>query len=327
LLLRDILREDPQVMAAAQTIAAAGPDVLLLTGFDFDHEGRALAALTAMLAGMGAEYPHLFARRPNSGMATGLDMDGDGRRRGARDAQGYGRFAGQGGMAVLSKFPIRADQARDFSGFLWRDLPGADLPEIDGAPFPSVAAMAAQRLSSVAHWVVPVDVPGGATLPLLAFSATPPVFDGFEDGNGRRNHDEAAFWLRHLAGDLAALGPDLGPPMGPVVLLGKINIDPALGEGRRDALSALLHHPRLRDPRPRGADGRDVTVDWPGDTDEDRAAGRQGPGDMRVSYVLPDRALRVIDAGVFWPAPGQPLAETVARASAHRLVWVDVALP
>lgn len=328
LLLRDIERGgDAQVAAVARVIAAAGPDVLLLTGIDHDHDLRALTALAGVLAGLGADYSHKFALRPNSGMATGLDMDGDGRRGDARDAQGYGRFAGHGGMAILSKLPILTDRVQDFSAFLWRDLPGADIPVVDGAPFPSEAALAVQRLSSVAHWRVPIAVPDGTALTLLAYSATPPVFDGPEDRNGRRNHDETAFWLRYLAGDLAALGPGYTPPEGPVVVLGKANIDPERGEGRRAALHALMAHPRLADPVPLGADGRAVTVDWPGDTAADAAGGGTGPGDLRVSYVLPDRALRVTGAGVFWPAPGQPLADIVAAASVHRLVWVDLALP
>lgn len=327
LLLRDIERGDAQVAAVVRVIAAVRPDVLLLTGIDFDHELRALTALARVLAGQGAVYPYRFALRPNSGMATGLDMDGDGRSGEARDAQGYGRFAGHGGMAVLSTLPILADRARDFSGFLWRDLPGADL----GAPGEDAvltgAARSVQRLASVGFWSVPVRAADGSVLTLLAYSATPPVFDGPEDRNGRRNHDETAFWLRYLAGDLVARGPDFAPPGGPVVVLGKANVDPVRGEGRRAALAALLAHPRLADPAPLGADGRMATVDWPGDTAADVAAGKTGPGDLRVSYVLPDRRLGVTGAGVFWPAPGQPLADAVAAASAHRLVWVDLALP
>ncbi|RME14969.1 MAG: endonuclease/exonuclease/phosphatase family protein, partial [Alphaproteobacteria bacterium] len=44
----------------------------------------------------------------------------------------------------------------------------------------------------------------------------------------------------------------------------------------------------------------------------------------RVDYVLPDAGLVVTGSGVVWPAPDDPFAETVARASRHRLVWVDV---
>lgn len=333
LLVRDIERgEDPRIAAVARVIAAAAPDILLLTGIDYDFEQRALAALAGVLSGLGADYAHRFALRPNAGMATGIDMDGDGRRGDARDAQGYGRFAGQGGMAILSKRPIVTGAARDFSGFLWRDLSGADLGPPGGAPVLPEAVLAVQRLASVGFWAVPVAAGSGEVITLLAYSATPPVFDGPDDRNGRRNHDETAFWLRFLDG---GLGSGLPPPSGPVVVLGKVNVDPGRGEGRRGALAALLAHPRLTDPVPAGADGRPATVDWPGDGEAGgEAAGGEaargadtGPGDLRVSYILPDRRLRVTGAGVFWPAPGQPLADVVAAASPHRLVWVDVELP
>ncbi len=319
LLLSDILSGDDQVAAVVSVIASAAPDVLVLNGFDHDLEGHALSALAAALEAAGAVYPHLFAARPNAGLATTLDLDGNGRFGEARDAQGYGAFTGQGGMAILSRYPL--GEVRDFSAFLWADLPGALLPSVDGAPFPSARAQAAQRLSSVAHWDVPVTTPQG-TLHLLAFSATTPVFDGPEDLNGRRNHDEIIFWLRLLDGALP-----VSPPARPVVVIGNANLDPVDGEGRHEAIVALLDDPRLADPAPASEGGRLAanpeqqgnpaldTVDW---TDP-------VPGNLRVDYVLPDAQLTVLDAGVVWPAPGAPMAETVAAASRHRLVWVDIA--
>ncbi|MEG4641853.1 UDP-galactopyranose mutase, partial [Paracoccus sp. APAP_BH8] len=47
------------------------PDILLLTHFDWDHDGRALDAFAARLAEAGLDYPHRFATRPNSGSAAG----------------------------------------------------------------------------------------------------------------------------------------------------------------------------------------------------------------------------------------------------------------
>ena len=307
LLLRDIRSgTDPQVAAAVQVIAAANPDVLVLTGFDWDWRGEALAAFAALLAQAGADYPYRHAGQPNAGLATGLDLDQDGRQGGPGDAQGFGLFTGQGGMAVLSRHPL--GQVTDHSGTLWRDLPGNLMPP---AP-PEVAAV--QRLSSVAHWQVPVSLPAGR-LTLLAWSATPPVFDGPDDRNGRRNHDEAAFWLRHL-------------PPGRFALMGKANLDPEDGEGRPEALRALIA--AARDPAPRseggaapqaGVNARQQgnaaldTADWP---DED------GPGNLRVDLVLPSPDLAVTGSGVLWPRPGMPLADAAAAASRHRLVWVDV---
>ncbi len=319
LLLRDILSgDDPQVAASVAQIAAAAPDVLVLTAFDYDAGGAALAALAGALAAAGVDYPHRFALLPNSGMATGLDMNGDGRSGSPRDGQGYGRFAGQAGLAVLSRWPIDDAGVRDFSTLLWRDLPGAVLPQAGGAPFPSEAVQAVQRLSSTGHWLVPVQAPGGP-VELLVWSATPPVFDGPEDMNGLRARDELRLWSVLLDGGL-------GPPPGRFfVIAGNANLDPADGEGDRAAMAAFLADRRLTDPHP-ASDGGLAAAD-PGQTGPpgEDTADWDGPGNLRVSYVLPATAWRVTGAGVWWPAPGDPAAEGLAAAGPHRLVWVDIA--
>ncbi|TNC72469.1 endonuclease/exonuclease/phosphatase family protein [Rubellimicrobium roseum] len=319
LLLRDIGRDDPAVAGVLAGLAATRPDVVLLTDMDWDGDGAALGALADRLAAGGLDYPYRLALPSNAGLGSGLDLDGDGRRGTARDAQGYGRFAGQGGLALLSRWPL--GEVRDLSGLLWRDLPGARLPVgPDGRPFPSEEAQAAQRLSSTGHWIVPVAAPGGP-LTLFAWAATPPVFDGPEDRNGLRNADELALWARLLDGALGLV------PEG-VLLLGLSNLDPADGEGRREEMAALLADLRLQDPRPASEGGRaDAdpgqagdpavdTVDWPG--------GPEGPGNLRLSYVIPAAEWRVTGGGVLWPLPADPLAEAVAAAGPHRLVWVDL---
>lgn len=320
--MRDILAgKETDIAAVVSIIASVRPDVLLLTGFDFDHDGHALAALAARLAADGADYPYRFAPAPNAGRATGVDLDGDGRLGGPRDAQGFGAFAGQGGMALLSRLPIEDHASRDFTGMLWHDLPGTMAGE-DTPPD--------QRLSSVAHWDVALRHPDGRAVRLWAWHATPPVFDGPEDRNGRRNHDEAAFWLHYMAGALP-----VSPAAAPFILLGDANLDPLDGDGRPAALRALLAHPRIVDPAPESAGGaaaarRDGgantahrgpaaqdTADWRDDAGQ--------PGNLRVDYVLPSVEWTILDAGVWWPADG-PAAEAAASASRHRLVWVDVTL-
>lgn len=305
LMLRDILKGDAQARAVAQVVAEVGPDVLVLQGVDYDHGLRGLAALRDVVAAEGAAYDHMFALRPNTGMATGMDLNGDGRTGGPADAQGFGYFAGQRGMAVLSRWPVVRDGVQDFGAMLWRDLPGAEMPVAAGAPFPSEAAQEVQRLSSVGHWVMPVETPGGV-LSLLVFHATPPVFDGPEDRNGLRNADEVRLWQRVLDGEVGAV------PEPPFVIAGVGNVDPERGEGRRAVMRGLLQDARLQDPGPRGADGRLATVDWPEPT----------PGDLRVSYLLPSAGVTVVASGVYWPHSGRGV--DVAAASRHRLVWVDL---
>nr|WP_241188255.1 endonuclease/exonuclease/phosphatase family protein [Pseudohalocynthiibacter aestuariivivens] len=319
LLLRDIEQgRDPQVAALIQVVTAVAPDILLLQGVDYDLELRALDALRQQISKAGQDYPYMFARRPNTGWQTGHDQDGDGRLAEPEDAQGFGRFAGEGGMAILSRFALDAEAAQDFSTLLWRDLPGATLPRKNSQPFPSPQVQAALRLASVAQWVVPVRHPRGR-LHLLTFHASAPVFDGPEDRNGLRNRDQLRFWQLYLDG---AFGP---APARRYVLAGVTNQDPLDGEGRKAGIRDLLDDPRLIDPRPVRAgpapdtpghqtDPRLDSVAWPGPE----------PGHLRVSYILPSRDWQIAASGIYWPAEDTPEGTAAATASRHRMVWVDL---
>ncbi len=308
LLLRDILSgDDPQVMAVARVLTHVDADILVLAGIDYDHRGLALGALADLLP----DYPHRFARLPNRGRATGRDLDGDGRLGGPGDAIGYGPFAGAEGLAILSRFPLLPEALTDRTDLPWPALKGGIAPE------------GARYLSTTAHWRVPVMVPGAGRVDLVTWHATPPVFDGPEDRNGRRNRDEALLALRMVEAD-----PH------PVIVAGFANLDVQDGDGRPDALQRLLTHPRLTDPRAASAGGREAagidggvnashrgnpaldTVDWPDEP------GR--PGNLRVDYLLPDRRFWVSGSGVLWPAGDGSLGSDVRRASRHRVVWVDL---
>lgn len=273
-------------------VSAVAPDILVLQGVDYDLQGAALKALAQAIAQTGPRYTHQFALPPNAGRPTGLDMNGDGKRGGPRDNHGYGRFFGAGALAILSRYPINENGVQDFSAFLWRDLPGALLPTRDGSAFPSAQAQQIQRLSSHGHWTVPVNVPGMGPVTLLTFHATPPVFDGPEDLNGKRNHDEVMFWDHYLAGALGRAPTDR------FVVLGDANLDLNAGDGLKPAIATLLGNSQLRDPL-----GPQPTVTF------------DGLGDMRVDYLLPSTDWRVIASGV----------ARNATASRHGLVWADLA--
>ncbi|WP_170418430.1 endonuclease/exonuclease/phosphatase family protein [Ruegeria atlantica] len=308
LLLRDIDRGDEQVMAVVGVLAETRPDIIALQGLDWDFEGQILAAMANRLRDAGMDYPFTFAARPNSGLETDLDLDGDGRTNGPGDAQGWGRFTGQGGLAVMSRFPIALDEVQDLSDILWQDLPGAELPRRDAAPYPSQQAQNVQRLSSVAHWIVPIETPAGR-MDLMTFHASPPVFDGPEDRNGLRNRDEIRLWSAVLDGQIGHNSH------GPFVIAGDANLDPSRGEGRKEAIRDLLNDPRVQDPAPTDPSGDLTTVVW------------KTVGPMRVDYVLPSTDWQVAGSGVHWPAPGTRERNTAEAASRHRLIWVDLTLP
>ncbi|MFQ6547513.1 endonuclease/exonuclease/phosphatase family protein [Aestuariibius sp. 2305UL40-4] len=313
-MLRDLLKgEDAEIAAAVAQIAQTAPDILVLANIDWDRGAAALAALSNVLRDAGHAMPHSFTARPNRGVPSGMDLNGNGRLGDPEDAYGYGRFTGEGGMAVLSTQPIATENVRDFTDLLWTDLPGA-----------AAIAQPGERLSTTVHWVVPLETVNGP-LDLLVFHATAPVFDGPEDHNGWRNADEIRFWSAYLDGAF-------GPPSGhPVVLAGVANLDPVDGEGRPQAIKDLLARPDVQDPRPASEGGVATadpdhqgdpaldTVDWP-----DGA-----PGNLRVAYILPDARLTIRNAGVFWPADPDPalFGEDGNAAGPHRIVWVDITLP
>lgn len=293
-MLRDIERRTDKVQATAQVISEHAPDVLILQGFDFDDAGFAANAFAGLLAEDGLTLPHLYAPRPNTGRPTGLDIDGDGRSYGARDAHGYGRFFGQSAIQVLSKYPIQVDKIQDFGTLLWRDV----TPKDRLATLIPTAAIDQLRLASVAAAAVPISV-NGQTLWILTHHASPPVFDGPEDRNGYRNAAENLFWLTYLADQHSSPNTD------PHILAGQINIDLYRGEGQKYAVEALLKSDAFQDP----------FADWPLADRHTVVYPAPGPGPLRVSYILPSRGLRPIDRG---------LADSDLHR--HRLIWVDVRL-
>ena len=110
-------------------------------------------------------------------------------------------------MAVYSRLPIDTKHARTFQHFLWKDMPGALLPDDPSKPgtadWYSPDELDVFRLSSKSHWDLPIEV-GRQARALPGGHPTPPVFDGPEDRNGRRNHDEIRFWADYITRQRAA---------------------------------------------------------------------------------------------------------------------------
>ena len=319
-----------------------GPDVIAINEFDYG------AGLDRAFVGnyLDDAYPFSFVAPSNTGLATGLDLDGDGVAGSepgtielARDSHGFGMFEGQYGMLVLSRHEIAVEDVRTFRTFRWRDMPGARLPaRPDGTPFYSDEALDVLRLSSKSHWDVPVRI-GGEVVHFLVSHPTPPVFDGPEDRNGARNADEIRFWSDYIAGE-EYIHDDSGRRGGLAsgahfVIAGDLNADPADGESVPGAIRQLLDHPLVdASVTPQSAGGGaaaaaqgGVNSTHGGDPRFDTADFTDdAPGNLRVDYVLPSTGLEVVAAGVFWPLEGAPGAAWL-DASDHRPVWVDVTLP
>ncbi|WP_197526914.1 endonuclease/exonuclease/phosphatase family protein [Pirellulimonas nuda] len=341
-----------QATRIAEVLQRVRPDIVLLNEFDRDYEkdwarrgfmGRRY--LQRPQAGLEPiVYPHFYYAPVNTGVSSGIDLDRDGQVRGPNDAFGFGRYPGQYGMLLLSRFPIDHEASHAFSKLRWIDTSDAKLP-IDsetGEHYYSEEALNVFRLPSKSFWDVCVRVPGsgGQPLHLLCSHPAPPVFDGPEDRNGKRNFDEIGLVAKYLSGlpDLFVddEGKRVTPPTDePCVVLGDLNADPVDGDGVAGAIQQLLEHPRIDSsftPTSRG--GAAASLATPevngahrGDPAADTANfGGEGYANLRVDYVLPTRGIRVIDGGVYWPVAGEPGAEAIG-ATDHRLVWLDLELP
>ena len=324
--------DDAQAKSIAAIVQKVRPDILLLNEIDFDEAGSSLDRFADDYVANGVtgiDYPHRLAIPSNTGIGSGLDLNGNGVTTDANDAWGYGTYPGQYAMAILSQFPIKMDAIRSFQTFRWRELPGAMCPlnPVTHQPYYSDAAWARLRLSSKNHIDVPIQL-DHRTLHLLASHPTPPVFDGVADRNGCRNHDEIRFWTDYLGGTNAThLIDDLGIRGGLAedalfVVAGDLNSDPLAGDSRRNAIQALLSHPRIQDPNPASPGAAEAT----GGTKSNATAWFGGNRSMRVDYVLPSRDFNVQKAAVFWPTRDSE-DHHLMNASDHRLVWVEVELP
>lgn len=325
----------PQLQNVAEVIQRTRPDILLLNEFDYiaDADQGVAAFISNYLKvsqndAESIDYPYFYIAPVNTGVATQFDLDNNGRAQGnGADAFGFGYYPGQYGMAVLSRFPIKLNKVRSLQKFLWKDMPDALITKkADGSNWYEQAAWSELRLSSKSHWDVPIVV-NDKIIHLIASHPTPPTFDGKEDRNGKRNHDEIRLIADYLDNG-NYLYDDQGHRGGlaageAFVVVGDLNASPIEGDAIRSSITGLIDHQLVNSscvPSSQGGQGA-----RPGNPN---GASHTAAWGLRVDYVLPSKALlKVTRCGVFWPTQDNPLARLVGKrgsSSDHRLVWVDL---
>lgn len=339
--------DDAKAEGFAAIVQTVRPDVLLVNEVDWDVSGEAARLLAEQYLNVGQgdrepiDYPYRYVPTVNTGVSSGFDLDNNGRvvttpgsQDYANDAFGFGLYEGQYGMVLLSRYPIDVEAVRTFQRLKWSDMPDALLP----SDFYAADALAAMRLSSKTHADVPIEV-GGHRLHALIAHPTPPNFDGDEDRNGKRNHDEIRLWTDYIGGASWIVDDDGvagGAADAPFIILGDLNSDPFDGDSRHEAIVNLIDHPRIKKepvPSSEGAaeqaglqGGRNR--DHSGPAAHDTADFNESVGNLRVDYALPSASMNVHGAGVFWPLASDPDFALVGTSpfpvTDHRLVWVDV---
>jgi predicted extracellular nuclease len=339
-----------QPATIAEIIQRNRPDVVLINEFDYDADGVAAEGFQDNYLAVpqnGASpivYPYRYVAPSNTGVPSGFDLDNFGGVGGPNDAFGFGFFEGQYAFVVYSMYPIDFGKIRTFQNFLWKDMPGALLPEYDdGTPWFTDEELDVVRLSSKNHVDVPIRVDGD-TIHFLVSHPTPPVFDGDEDRNGKRNYDEIRFWADYVNGGKTAeyIYDDAGMTGGlngqtKFVIAGDLNSDPLDGDSIPGSAQQLLDHPNVNDSMtPSSLGGPEqaalqggINDDHLGDPAFDTADFADWtPGNLRADYVLPRNNMTIAASGVFWPEESNPLFPLVGTfpfpSSDHRLVWIDI---
>jgi 3-phytase len=300
-----------------EVIRALNADVLLLNEVAVEPDGKGnyadwLAAQTARVYRHDQAIYEVFSAPVNTGVSSGFDLNNDGKivtTPGSRgygdDCFGYGEFSGQYGMALFVDERIGTidrEHVRTFQTLRWKDMPGAMIPE----GWYSDEELAVFRLSSKSHWDVPVRLKDGTVVHILASHPTPPGFDGPEDRNGRRNHDEIRLWADYIVGGERAnyIVDDNGVrgglyPDALFVIVGDLNADPKDGDGLKNAIGQLLDHPRVQKNKPT-ATGEFATILKRPDGSELRRPIE--PTDtatfgLRADYALPSVGFEVMGFG------------------------------
>jgi len=328
-----------QIKNIAEIIQRVNPDIILLNEFDRvnnSHENIRYFINQYLNQGQNSQtkvnYPYFYQGSVNTGVKVKGDLNQDGEsNQQPSDTHGFGYFEGHFGMVLLSKYPIDEKKIRTFQKFKWHDMPNALKPVTPetNQPWYSDDVWQELRLSSKSHWDVPIII-NGKTIHILASHPTPPVFDGPENRNGKRNHDEIRFWFDYINEDQAHyIYDDKGnkgglPPNNAFVILGDQNASSVDGDAINSGIKALLTSDKLQDPMPMSIGGklhRENSIN---------AKYHTAYWGMRADYVLPStNNFTIKDSGVFWPKKSDEtyrLIKDRQSSSDHRLVWVDLDL-
>jgi len=336
--------DNPRLKRIAEVIQRIRPNILLINRIAYDTPGG-LGVKDGEAPGQnGQRFADLYLAIPqaeglaplkykafmapvNSGMASGLDFDGNGKVVTAYpssgvpgveaaaysgDCWGPGAYPGEHGMALLvdERLTIVVDGVRTFRLMPWEYMPASLLPRSEDPGGLSEAAIRVFRLATASHWDVPVRLPDGSLLRVLCGQPGATLGKFADERRTRRWHDEVRFWADYAEGEGYLVddksvggGADLDAPF---VLLGnlgarntQVGSEQLGGAGSKgpDPISDILFVADRINPKITPTADLAVQDLEPTDT-------RWGGG--RTDFVLPSLELGVAAAGVWRHPPDGP---------------------
>ena len=343
--------QNPRLKRLAAIIQRVRPNVLLLSEIALDADAQNADRFvrnylsTAQEPGLRAILYNTVMPQSNTGIHSGFDLNNDaiirpeppeprpsdaqgnparqtqGGRDYGNDCFGFGTYPGQYAMALFvdPHLTIHHDEIRTFQRFLWKDLPDAQPPRYKGGDnFYTQQEWNQLRLSSKTLADIPVSLADGTSVHFIISHPTPPAFDGSEQRNKLRNHDEIRLLHSYITNE-PKLIDDSGTPGGlpegeHFIILGDLNADPVDGSSVGMPMSTyLLGSPFLA---PDHTPSSDIVIEGLDPTDTARFR-------LRVDYILPSAGIGVLRSSIWRYGHDDP----AGFPSDHFPVWAELAIP
>ena len=350
---KDLAERLIQIRNIAAIIQKNRPDVLLINEFNNDGMGgnqtmelfqkNYLAHPQSLNGPDGGDmqepiiYPQIQSYATNTGLATGMDLNNNGKTTDPEDAFGFGYYHGHYAFGLMSKYEIDKKNTRTFQNFLWKDMKEEDgqtpveIPKVvrekddQGNPLPDNLKLGNDwftndeweklKLSSKNHVDVPIIV-NGEPIHLLLSHPTPPVFDTFSDTNLIRNKYEVMFW-KHYIENPNWIYDDNGKRGGldganqKFIIMGDLNADNLNSnnnENSRIGIKALASSPLVNSEFATGSKipTSNGGMNEKNNNQHQKPEARTSTFGLRVDWTLPSKNLEIENSGVYWQAEGEP---------------------
>lgn len=287
---------DRRATRLADHLTEANPDIVVLTGMD--TEQSAVDALRANYLNnpfddrADLNLPYSYLAPGTTGVQSGADLDADGVVGGPNDAWGAGDYEGQGGLVVLSRYPIDPEKIISITALPWHALPG-DRPKAAGLD--GVLAGAIPVMSG-GLWDIPIDYRGETVHLLAAQMSDQPAGVSFA---GQRQQDQLRVLADYFTG-AAYVRDDAQRPVHaqrdePVIVAGDLGSMPQANAARAHLLQVLHHGQDAAET------GAQVLADHSWSTQEAGSVGAPAQPDRSVTGIeelLPDSGqVRYLDLG------------------------------